>query len=153
MKKLSIALLFLASAANAQRLVPDPAFARLPGTPLRIVDSLKIDLKGLKIEPPLYLFPAPKKGLILYAQWRAVWSFDSLGKRLWSKSYNWDDRDRTDKRDRPEVGEVTAVGWDANGVWVSDAAWEQVALLDQYGNVDKSIEIPSWVRPSFANRK
>lgn len=158
--KLSIALLLAtlplgqASVAAAQRLTPDPAFARLPGTPLRIADSLKIDLKGLKIEPPLYVFPGPKKGLILYAQWRSVWSFDSLGRRLWSKGYSWDDRDRTDRRDRPEVGEVTALGWDANGsMWVSDAAWGQVALLDQYGNVTKSIELPSWVRPSFSNRK
>src|SRR6185436_1117682 len=47
----------------------------------------------------------------------------------------------------------TAVGWDANGTWVSDAAWGQIALLDQYGNVTKSVELPDWVRPSFANRK
>src|SRR5690349_10242926 len=105
-----------ASTASAQRLVPDPAFARLPGAPLRIVDSLKIDLKGLKIEPALYPFPAPKNGLILYAQWSSVWAFDSTGKRLWSKGWG-NDNDKKAETDRPQVGEVTAVGWDANGTW------------------------------------
>src|SRR4029079_10376097 len=107
---------------------------------------------GMKIEPALYPFPAPKGGLILYAQWSSVWGLDSLGKRQWSKGWRNSDEDRNN-RDRPEVGEVTAVGWDANGTWVSDAAWGQIALLDQYGNVSKSIELPDWVRPSFANRK
>jgi hypothetical protein len=152
-KNLFVAFLLAASAASAQRLVPDPAFARLPGQQLRITDSLKIDLQGLKIEPALYPFPAPKGGLILYAQWSSVWGFDSLGKRLWSKGWNNNDRDKTDRANRPEVGEVTAVGWDDKGVWVSDAAWAQIALLDQYGNVAKSIELPDWVRPSFSNRK
>ena len=153
-KKLSIALLLAASIAQGQRLVPDPAFASLPGPPLRIADSLKIDVQGLKIEPPLYLFPGPKGGLLVYAQWRSVWSFDSLGKRLWSKTHSWGDNDKTDRRDRSEVGEVTAVGWDKNNeMWVSDAAWGQIALLDQYGNVTKSLELPSFVRPTFANRK
>jgi hypothetical protein len=151
-KNLSIALLLTASAASAQRLVPDPAFARLPGPTLRIADSLKIDLQKLKIEPALYPFPAPNGGLILYAQWSSVWGFDSLGKRQWSKGWSNNDNDRN-RKDRPEVGEVTAVGWDANGTWVSDAAWSQIALLDQYGNVAKSIELPDWVRPSFSNRK
>jgi hypothetical protein len=152
-KNLSIALLLVASTAAAQRLVPDPAFARLPGPTLRIADSLKIDVQKLKIEPPLYPFAGPKNSLILYAQWRSVWAFDSTGKRLWSKSHSWNDNDKTDRRDRSEIGEVTAIGWDANGIWVSDAAWGQVALLDQYGNSTKSLELPDWVRPSFSNRK
>jgi hypothetical protein len=152
-KNLFIAFLLAASTASAQRLTPDPEFARLPGPALRIADSLKIDVQKLKIEPPLYLYPAPKGGLILYAQWRSVWSFDSLGRRLWSKSHSWSDEDKKDRRDRSEVGEVTAVGWDEKGMWVSDAAWQQVALLDQYGNVTKSLELPSWVRPTFSNRK
>jgi hypothetical protein len=151
-KSLSLAFLLAASAASAQRLVPDPAFARLPGPTLRIADSLRIDTQKLKIEPPLYPFAAAKGGLILYAQWSSVWGFDSLGRRQWSKGWNRDN-DNGNRKDRPEVGEVTAVGWDANGTWVSDAAWGQVALLDQYGNVTKSIELPDWVRPSFSNRK
>jgi hypothetical protein len=146
--KLSIALLFAASAASAQRLVPDPALARLPGPQLRIVDSLRIDLVTNKLEPPLSVIPGPKGGAIVYAQWRSVTSFDSLGRRLWSKG-----QDRNNEQDRREVGEITAFGWDANGMWVSDAAWAQIALLDQYGNVTKSIELPDWVRPTFSNRK
>jgi hypothetical protein len=152
-KKPFIALLLAASTASAQRLVSDPGFAKLPGASLRIADSLEIDVQKLKIEPPLYLFPGPNKGLIVYAQWRAVWSFDSLGRRLWSKGYSNADAGRNGRSDRPQVGEVTAFGWDAKGMWVSDAAWEQIALLDQYGNVTRSLELPSWVRPTFSNRK
>src|ERR1043165_9554553 len=87
-KNLSIAALVVAvvaSPVHAQRLVPDPGFARLPGPELRIADSIRIDVQKLKIEAPLYLFPAPKGGLVIYAQWRSVWAFDSTGKRLWSK--------------------------------------------------------------------
>ena len=146
MHKPFIALAVAASVASAQRLTPDPAFARLPGSQLRIADSLRIDIKTAKLEPPLYVFPGPKSGLIVYAQWRSVTSFDSLGRRLWSKGHN-------QEGERREVGEVTAFGWDANETWVSDAAWSQIALLDQYGNVTKSIELPDWVRPTFSNRK
>ena len=134
MTKLSIALLLAASTAGAQRLVPDPAFARLPGPTLRIADSTRIDVQAAKLEPPLYVYPGPKGGLIVYAQWRSVWSFDSLGRRLWSKGH-----DNESRGDRREVGEVTAFGWDAKEMWVSDAAWSQIALLDQYGNVTNSI--------------
>lgn len=145
MQKLSIALLFVASAAAAQRAVPDPGFARLPGRPLRIVDSTRIDTRAAKIETPLYLFSAPKGGVVVYSQWRAVTAFDSLGRRQWSQG--------TGQEDRREVGEITAFGWKGNEMWVSDAAWTQIALLDQYGNVTKSLELPSWVRPTFSNRK
>jgi hypothetical protein len=132
--------------ASAQRLTPDPALSRLPGPALRIADSLRIDLKTARLEPPLNVFPGPKGGLIVYAQWRSVTSFDSLGKRLWSKGHNQDG-------ERRELAEVTAFGWDAKETWVSDAAWSQIALLDEYGNVTKSLELPSWVRPTFSNRK
>jgi hypothetical protein len=142
--KLSIALLLAASSVAAQRLTPDPAFARLPGNPIRIADSLRLDLKAAKLEPPLNVFPGPRGGLVVYAQWQSVSFFDSLGKRMWSKGK---------ENEKREVGDVTAVGWDANGMWVSDAQWSQIALLDQYGNVTKSLELPSWVRPPFSNRR
>ncbi len=151
MNKLSIALLAAVTAtapAAAQRLVPDPAFAKLPGPSLRIADSTRVDLQTNKLEPPLNVIPGPKGGVVVYAQWRSVTSFDSAGKRLWSKG-----QDRNNPDDRREVGEITAFGWDAKEMWVSDAQWGQIALLDQYGNVTKSLELPSWVRPSFSNRK
>jgi hypothetical protein len=145
-KKLSIALLLAASSAAAQR-ASDPGFARLPGPTLRIADSIRIDTKVAKLENPITVFPGPKGGLIVYSQWRSVTAFDSLGRRSWSKG--------DDQRDRREVAEVTAFGWRGDGteMWVSDAAWSQIALLDRYGNVTKSLELPSWVRPTFSNRK
>lgn len=134
-------LLVVASAAAAQ--TGDPGFARLPGSTLRVADSIRIDVKQAKLENPMTIFPGPKGGLIVYSQWRAVTGFDSLGRRLWSQS----------SQNKREIADVTAFGWRGHEMWVSDAAWTQIALLDQYGNVTKSLELPSWVRPTFSNRK
>jgi hypothetical protein len=143
--KLSIALLLAAGTASAQRLVPEAGFARLPGPTLKLADSARIDMKKYRIEPPLTLFAGPKGGIVVYSQWRSVTAFDSLARRRWSQG--------SDNNDKREVADVTAFGWNAGGMWVSDAAWEQVALLDDYGNVTRSLELPSWVRPTFSNRK
>lgn len=142
--RLSVALCFAASSALAQK--SDPAFARLPGPVLRIADSVRIDVRAARLENPMTIYPGPKGSLVVYAQWRNVMAFDSLGRRLWSQR-------RDERRDNAEIAEVTAVGWNGDQMWVSDAAWTQIALLDQYGNVTKSLELPSWVRPTFSNRK
>jgi hypothetical protein len=142
--RLPLILCLAAAPALAQK--SDPGFARLPGPVLHVADSLTIDLKKAKLENPMTVFPGPKGGLIVYAQWQNVMAFDSLGRRIWSQS-------RNDRSERPEIAEVTAFGWNREGMWVSDAAWTQIALLDQYGNVTKSLELPSWVRPTFSNRK
>jgi hypothetical protein len=142
--RIALALCVAASSALAQK--SDPAFARLPGPVLRIADSVRIDVKAARLENPMTIYPGPKGSLIVYAQWRNVMAFDSLGRRLWSQR-------RDERRDNAEIAEVTAVGWNGDQMWVSDAAWTQIALLDQYGNVTKSLELPSWVRPTFANRK
>ncbi|MEO5568525.1 MAG: hypothetical protein ABIR92_08535 [Gemmatimonadaceae bacterium] len=141
-------LLVAASTAVAQKPVSDPGFARLPGPALRTADSIRIDVKQAKLENPLTLFPGPRGGLIVYSQWGTVTAFDSAGRRLWGNAQV----DRQQRRER-EIAEITAFGWRGNEQWASDAAFGQIALLDQFGNVTKSIELPSWVRPSFSNRK
>ena len=138
--RLSLALCLAASSAFAQK--SDPAFARLPGPVLRIADSVRIDVKAARLENPMTIYPGPKGSLVVYAQWRNVMAFDSLGRRLWSQR-------RDERRDNAEIAEVTAVGWNGDQMWVSDAAWTQIALLDPYGNVTKSLELPSWVRPKI----
>lgn len=139
------ALLIAGSAAIAQKPIDDPAFVRLPGPALKIADSLRIDVKQAKLETPLTLFPGPKGGLVVYSQWSTVTAFDSLGRRIWGSE--------KPERGSRDIAEISAFGWRGNQMWVSDAAFSQIALLDQYGNVEKSIELPSWVRPSFSNRK
>lgn len=141
-------LIVATSTAVAQKPSADPAFARLPGPQLRIADSIRIDVKQAKLENPLTLFPGPKGGLIVYSQWWTVSAFDSLGRRVWGNAQ----ADRQQRQDR-EIAEITAFGWRGNEQWASDAGYGQIALLDQFGNVTKSIELPSWVRPSFSNRK
>lgn len=141
-------LLVAASAAAAQKPSSDPAFARLPGPVLRIADSVRIDAKQAKLENPLTLFPGPRGGLIVYSQWWTVTAFDSSGRRLWGNAK----ADRQQRSER-EIAEITAFGWRGNEQWASDAGYGQIALLDQFGNVTKSIELPSWVRPAFSNRR
>lgn len=144
MRPLSLTLLLAASAALAQTPVADPGFSRLPGPVLRVADSVRIDVKAAGLEAPFTLFPGPKGSVLVYWQWGNVTAFDSLGRRIWGKQ---------SKRGERDIAEISQVGWRGDEMWVSDAGFSQIALLDQYGNVTRSIELPSWVRPSFSQRK
>lgn len=141
MHKLILILIASGSIVSAQR--PSPDFARLPGPVLRVADSLTIDADKAKLEGALTVFPGPRGGLIVYSQWATVTAFDSTGRRMWGHT----------PKERRELGEVSAFGWRGTEMWVSDASYEQIAMLDQYGNVTKSLEFPSWIRPTFSNRK
>jgi hypothetical protein len=143
-RPLLLTLVLAVSTATAQKPADDPGFAKLPGPVLRIADSARIDVKTAGLEAPFTLFPGPKGSVLVYWQWGNVTAFDSLGRRIWGKQ---------SKRGERDIAEISQVGWRGNEMWVSDAAFSQIALLDQYGNVTKSIELPSWVRPSFSQRK
>jgi hypothetical protein len=75
-------------------------------------------------------------------------AFDSLGKRLsWKVSVG--------PRDDAEIGIPSRIGWIAGTrtMWVADQGYHQVALVDSTGKVFKSIEDPSWIHPSWAERR
>jgi hypothetical protein len=145
-RSLVIALCLIGSAAAAQKPAGPPKrpnLPELPGPKLRITDSLVMDGAKWKFEQQLNVNPGPNGRIIVHVGWTTLAAFDSMGRRLWSKEKT---------RDR-DVGEVTAVGWRGNEMWISDASFSQIALFDQFGNVTKSLELPSWVRPTFSNRK
>ena len=52
-----------------------------------------------------------------------------------------------------EVGLVTAWGWAGDSLWVADNGFQQLALIGGDGKVSRSIGFPSWVRPSWGDRR
>jgi hypothetical protein len=115
----------------------------IPGLPPRL--TLKtgriIDGRTEKIDrvPSVALSP---KGELIVVGWRLFRAYDSTGRRLWS----------ADTTQRDEIGTINSIGWRGSQMWLADPRYEQIALLDR-GTVTKSLELPSWIRPTFANRK
>jgi hypothetical protein len=54
-----------------------------------------------------------------------------------------------------EIGVPTRIGWIAgtSTMWVADQMFRQVVLVDSSGKVTKSIENPSWIHPSWSDRR
>src|SRR6185436_10095132 len=54
-----------------------------------------------------------------------------------------------------DIGYPMAMGWlgATDTMWVADVAYDQVALVDARGKVVKSIEYPSWIHPSWSERR
>ena len=67
----------------------------------------------------------------------------------------WPWRLLTGRSDSSEIGFPRAVGWvgTTDTMWVSDELYRQVVLVDPNGKVLKSIENPSWIHPSWAERR
>jgi hypothetical protein len=138
-------LTFAAGLAGAQTgRGNDAEFTRLPGPVLRIRDSVSIDVKAAKLDPPYSLFALPRGRVLVAGSYMApIAGFDSMGRRIWTKT----------PRGGSEIADVVATGWVGNQVWLADRVFQQVALIDEYGNVTKSLELPDFVRPTFSNRK
>jgi len=52
-----------------------------------------------------------------------------------------------------EIGWVDRIGWLGNRLWVADPRYRQLAIIDERGKVIKSLEHPSWIRPTWADRR
>jgi hypothetical protein len=68
--------------------------------------------------------------------------FDSTGRRLWSINTGRD----------AELGSIGSFGWGKPSFWVFDGRFNQIALIDR-GTVTRSLEMPTWIRPSWTERK
>ena len=82
-----------------------------------------------------------------YARGEVI-GFDSAGRAL-----PW--KIPTGRGDDAEVMWPSRIGWIAgvSTMWIADAGYEQVALVDAVGTVVKSVERPSWVHPTWAERR
>jgi hypothetical protein len=73
-------------------------------------------------------------------------AFDSAGKKQpWSVTFG--------RGSDSEIGWAQQWGWAGDSVWVVDRMYEQVALLGSDGKIAQSVGFPSWVRPSWGDRR
>jgi len=126
------------------------AFAQ-PATPrLSLVPDLRIDAKqlGLQRDPLVAIGPNGQIVATMRFGFMGIRAFDSTGKDLGWKL-------PTGRSDESEIWYPTAFGWigGTNTLWVGDAGYKQVVLVNDQGKVTKSIENPSWVHPSWGERR
>jgi hypothetical protein len=125
-----------------------PPIAELPKHRLKLTESRRIDgkstgireVRGVEVGPRGEVgieFVGPNPG----DYFGKVAIFDSLGRRLWSIKSGPDE----------EIGSISAFGWRTSDVWIYDQRFDQIALVD-HGTVTKSLELPTWIRPSMADR-
>jgi hypothetical protein len=129
------------------------AAGRAPAQAIRhltLVQDLRIGAQGLSGQRDVLVAIAPDGRLIVAPRYggQPIVAFDSLGNRL-----SW--KVATGGRDDAEILFPTRVGFIAgtSTVWVADQGYGQIALIDSTGKVFKSIENPSWIHPSWAERR
>lgn len=124
--------------------------AQAPPRPLSLVPELRLDAKQVTLQRGEIVAVGPNGHVITAAQYwfGDIQGFDSTGKRL-----PW--KVMTGRSDSAEIMWPTRIGWMAgtNTMWVSDEGYHQVVLVDDKGKVFKSIEDPSWIHPSWAERR
>jgi hypothetical protein len=117
---------------------------------LSLVPDLRIDAKqlGLQRDPLVAIGPSGQVVATMRFGFLGIKAFDSTGKDLGWKL-------PTGHNDESEIWYPTAFGWigGTNTLWVGDAGYKQVVLVNDQGKVTKSIENPSWVHPSWAERR
>jgi hypothetical protein len=73
-------------------------------------------------------------------------AFDSTGKRqAWHVRFGGGGD--------AEVGFVTAWGWAGDSLWVADNGYRQLALIGGDGKIARSIGFPTWVLPTWHDRR
>src|SRR6266550_3480248 len=131
----------LATTAAASQTVPRE---------LSLVPDGKMDIA--KVGGPRDVFvvagPGGRTVMVPRAGWGEIVPYDSTGTAL-----PW--RVKTGFRDDSEIGYANRAGWisGTNTMWVADLRYSQVVLIDAKGTVTKSIEYPSWVHPTWAQRR
>jgi hypothetical protein len=113
------------------------------------VEDLRIGAQAMGGQRDFNVLLAPNGRIIVAPRFgmMPIVAFDSLGNRLpWKVATGGGDAD---------IGFVDRLGVIAgtNTVWVADQRFGQVALVDSTGKVFKSIENPSWIHPSWSERR
>jgi hypothetical protein len=93
----------------------------------------------------------PKGQLAVTARssWGGISVFDSTG-----KPYPW--KIQTGRSETSEIGYPLRMSWvgQSDTMWVADASFDgQIVLIDGAGKVFKSLENPTWIHPSWAERR
>jgi hypothetical protein len=123
-----------------------PAKAKSPPA-LGIVEELRVPLPEARAMRGSSLLVGADGRMIAVPQWGGeMVAFDSAGKQL---PYKQTIGGPTD----PEIRYAEWFGWVGKTMWVWDPPSSQIALVDPQLKVTKSLEIPTWIRPTWADRR
>lgn len=114
---------------------------------LGVVEDLRITLPDVRAQRGSSLLVGADGRIVSLPQWGGdMVIFDSTGKPL---PYKQPIGGPTD----PEIRYVATAGWLGKTIWIYDPQSGQIALVDPQLKVTKSLEIPAWIRPSWADRR
>jgi hypothetical protein len=114
---------------------------------LTIVEELRVTLPETRAQRGSAILVGADGRMISVPQWGGdMVAFDSAGKPLPGKQTIGGPTD-------PEIRYAEKFGWVGKMMWVYDPGSSQIALVDPHLKVTKSLEIPSWIRPSWADRR
>lgn len=114
---------------------------------LGIVEDLRIPLPEARAQRGASLLVGADGRMISVPLWGGdMVAFDSTGKQL---PYKQTIGGPTD----PEIRYAERFGWVGKTMWVWDPTSSQIALVDPQLKVTKSLEIPTWIRPTWADRR
>lgn len=125
------------------------AFAQ-PVRRLTAVRDLRIGAQALGSQRDVLVGVGPDGRVVVAPRFGGmpVIAFDSLGNKLpWKISVG--------RGDDSDLLAPSRLGWIAGTqmMWIADQGYRQVALVDAGGKVIKSVENPSWIHPSWAERR
>lgn len=117
--------------------------------PLTLTKDLQIGAQALGAQRDVLVAFAPDGRIIVAPKFggQAIIAFDSLGNRLpWKVPVGGRDA---------EILFPSRIGFIAGTatIWVTDNGFQQVALIDGNGKIVKSLEPPTWVHPTWAERR
>ena len=117
---------------------------------LVLVEDFRIDAKELggQRDPLVVVGPKGQIASTMRFGFMGISVFDSSG-----KAFPW--KIATGRNDNSDIGYPMAIGWlgATDTMWVADVAYDQLAFVDARGKVVKSIEYPSWIHPSWSERR
>jgi hypothetical protein len=120
------------------------SFQRLQATQTLRIDAVAeslVSVSAIAIGPDGRMIVGPGAGVS-----SAIRAFDATGRPL-------PFRLSTGTRDTNEIRWVSAMGWRGTTLFVIDPGFRHIALVDPSGRVTRSIELPEWIRPSWADRR
>jgi hypothetical protein len=146
---LYLGAIVLAAGLGAQR-PSTPARALSPVPKLTATADLRLAASDLALSGTTFgrgghLGISPDGRIVVAPQVGEIFDLDSTGRRL-----SW--KIPVGGRDA-EIRTVERLGWAGSTMWIIDPPYGQIALVDGRGKITKSLEHPSWVRPSWADRR
>src|SRR4029078_13429442 len=114
---------------------------------LGIVEELRVTLPDARAQRGSAVSVGAEGRMIAVPRWGGdMVAFDSTGKQLPYKQ-------TIGGPTHPEIASAERFGWFGKTMWVWDPPSSQIALVDEQLKVTKSLEIPTWIRPTWADRR